>query len=193
MLSPLWLRLKVISVVFLLLITVHILNIVLDGQLGQYGVIPRTTGSLLHIFTAPFIHGNVGHLLNNLVGIAVFSAFCLVRSIRFYLASSLFIIIVSGILIWIFGRTASHIGASGWIFGLWSLSIAIAWFDRRFINIAIAFLVLFFYGGMIYGVLPSDPGISFEAHLFGAASGVICAFLYIFMFTNNNVNLSKKI
>ncbi len=80
-------------------------------------------------------------------------------------------------MVWLFARPAIHIGASGWIFGLWSLTIAMAWFDRRFINIVIAVFVIFFYGGMFYGVLPGRPGVSFESHLFGAVAGVICALL----------------
>src|SRR5690606_18782237 len=117
-----------------------------------------------HIFTAPFIHGNVAHLSNNLAAFLIFGSLCLAQSVRFFLISSLFIIAISGSLVWLFGREAIHIGASGWVFGLWSLSIALAWFDRRIINILIACLVVFFCGGMIYGVLPSDPKISFEAH-----------------------------
>ena len=56
--------------------------------------------------------------------------------------------------------------------------MAIAWFDRRFGNILLAVLVLFFYGGMIFGVLPSDPAVSFEMHLAGASAGILCAFAY---------------
>jgi membrane associated rhomboid family serine protease len=57
------------------------------------------------------------------------------------------------------------------------LSIANAVFDRSFKNIVVAVLVVFLYGGMIYGVLPSGPTISFEGHLFGAVAGIACAFL----------------
>ncbi len=175
MTRALWLRVKLVAGLVLVMIAVHIANIALGGQLSQYGIIPRSVDSWFHVFTAPFIHGNIAHLLNNVVGLSVFSAFCLMRSMRFYIVSSLFIIVASGGLIWLFGRDATHIGASGWIFGLWSLTMAIAWFDRRFVNIITAIIVAFFYGGMIHGVLPSDPRISFEAHLFGAFAGVVCA------------------
>jgi membrane associated rhomboid family serine protease len=98
--------------------------------------------------------------------------------VKFFVWSSIFIIVVSGCLVWLFGRSASHIGASGWIFGLWSLSIAIALFDRRFFNFVIALLVVVLYGGMIFGILPSDPKVSFEMHLAGVVAGVLCAFSY---------------
>ena len=53
--------------------------------------------------------------------------------------------------------------------------IALAWFDRSWRNIAISLAVVFFYGGMVVGVLPIDGQVSFESHLFGALSGVITA------------------
>lgn len=169
-------RAYIIFGVLTTLFIVHVFNWANGGDLGQYGVIPRYADQWWHIFTAPFIHGSWAHLSNNLVGLSIFSALCLARSIRFYFIASIFIIIVSGLGVWVFARTASHIGASGWIFGLWSLSIAMAVFDRSLKNIAIALVVVFFYGGMIYGVLPSDPNISFEAHIFGVIAGILCVF-----------------
>jgi membrane associated rhomboid family serine protease len=156
----------------------YVIDNVLPVSLAYWGIIPRDTGSLMHIFTAPFIHGSLGHLVNNLVGLTVFSAICMVRSLRFWLAASVFVITVGGLLVWLFGRSALHIGASGWIFGLWSILIAMAFFDRRLINILIALVVVIFYGGMAYGVLPTDPRISFESHLFGALAGALFAYLY---------------
>lgn len=173
-----WLRLKIILALALLMVLVHTVNVLLDGQLNQYGIIPRSAAHWFHIFTAPFIHGDMAHLINNLFGLAVFSAFCLLRPVSLYLLSSVFIIVLSGSLVWLFARSAIHIGASGWIFGLWSLSIAMAWFDRSLINILSGLAIVFLYGGMAYGVLPSDPKVSFEGHLFGAISGVVFAFLY---------------
>ena len=157
------------------MVGVHVANLLLEGALLPYGIAPRNVHSLPYIFTAPFIHGSWAHLLNNLFGLCIFSALCLLRGSRFYIQSSLFIIALTGLLVWGFSRPATHIGASGWIFGLWSLSIAIAWFQRSFANFAIAVFVLIFYGGMAYGVLPGKAHISFESHLFGALAGVICA------------------
>jgi len=160
-----------------LLVLIHIFNTMSGGQLLGFGIAPQQLYSLPFILTAPFIHGSWSHLLNNLFGLTIFSSLCLMRGVRFYLFSSAFIIVVSGTLVWIFGRPAIHIGASGWIFGLWSLSMSLAWFQRKFVNIVIALFVAIFYGGMIVGVLPSDPHISFEYHLFGALAGVLCAYV----------------
>lgn len=160
-----------------LMLLVQLLNVFTGGLLLGYGVFPGRVDSLPYIFTAPFIHGSWAHLLNNLVGFAVFSALSLGRGVQFYVRSSLIIVVLTGLLVWLFARHANHIGASGWIFGLWSLAIAMAWFQRRFWNIVIAIAVAFFYGGMIVGVMPRDPLVSFESHLFGAISGVAAAYL----------------
>ena len=173
-----WQNLKILGFVVLLLLAVHGVNVLLDGALLQFGIIPRVNKAWFHIFTEPFIHGSWQHLFNNIAGIIVFSVLCMARGIRFYLVASFFIIAFSGVLVWLFGRSAIHMGASGWVFGLWSLTISLAFFDRSFVSILTAVFVALFYGGMIYGVLPQDPRISFEAHLFGAAAGVFVAFVY---------------
>lgn len=159
-----------------MMVAVYVFNWVLQGWLYQYGLVPRQLNSLPGIYVAPFLHGSLAHLINNLVGLFIFSSLLFVHSLRRYLWSSFFIITLTGLLVWCFGRSALHIGASGWIFGLWALTIATAWFDRRFLNILIALVVVFFYGGMMWGVLPTDPRVSFESHLFGAIAGVACAF-----------------
>jgi membrane associated rhomboid family serine protease len=173
-------RFRLILLLLLVMLTVHLANAMLGGALHRFGIAPRVYGDWWHIYSAPFLHGDWAHLLNNLSGLAIFSAFCLIRSIGFYLAASLFIITVTGLLVFFFARPALHIGASGWIFGLWSLSIAMAWFDRSGKHLVIAALVCLLYGGMIHGILPAHPGVSFESHLFGAASGVL--FVYGFRY-----------
>ena len=95
-----------------------------------------------------------------------------------YLKTSFFIIVLSGSLVWLLGREATHIGASGWIFGLWSLIIFNGFFERNFRSIILAVFVIFFYGGMVFGVLPKDPRISFESHLFGAIAGFLFAYYH---------------
>ena len=186
MAKTIWLRVKVIVGLMSVVIGVHLINMMLSGQLNQLGILPRDPSSLPHIFTAPFVHGSLEHLMNNLLALSVLSGLILIRSLRFFLSSSIFIIVFSGLLIWLFARDGFHIGASGWIFGLWSVNVAMAWFDRRVINIVLALVTLIFYGGMIYGVLPTESRISFEAHLFGALSGVLFVFSYTKVFRRDS-------
>lgn len=156
---------------------VQLASVLTDVNFKYYGIHPRDYGSLWFLITAPFIHSGWLHLLNNTLCFVIFSGLCLMKGVGFYLKASLFIIILGGFLVWLFGRQATHIGASGWIFGLWGLIIATAWFERSFINIVIATGVIVFYGGMAFGVLPLKEKISFESHLFGVIAGVAAAAL----------------
>lgn len=168
-------RAKIMALVLAALVAVHMANLLLGGYFLYFGIQPRDIGSIYTIGTAPFIHGDFAHLGNNMIGIAIFGFLCLLRGVRYFLEASAIIIVLTGLLVWLFGREATHIGASGWLFGLWSMAIALAWFERSFISIAVAMAVVFFYGGMVFGVLPTQPYISFESHLFGAISGVVAA------------------
>lgn len=168
------------------LTAVHIINRLFDGYFFSYGVIPRNIDQLPFILTAPFIHSSWAHLVNNMIGLSIFSALCLLQSIRFYLACSVFIIICSSLLVWLFGRDAMHIGASGWVFGLWSLCIALAWYERSVKNIAVGLVVIVFYGGMAHGLLPTSPEVSFEYHLFGALAGMASAAIYAKKFVESS-------
>ena len=167
----------VVIFVCLVIVAIHVVNVSFGSVLIQMGVFPREYGSLLFVFTAPWIHSSWGHLFSNIGSLAILSGLCLLRGITFYVKSSLFVMMLSGVLVWIFARDAVHLGASGWVFGLWALTISIAWFDRKISSILVAVFVLFFYGGMLYGLLPTTQHISFESHLFGAISGVLYAYL----------------
>jgi membrane associated rhomboid family serine protease len=162
----------------LIMYGVQIANIITNNSLKHYGIHPRDASSIWCILTSPFIHSGWGHLLNNTLCFVVFSSLCLMRGTAYYLKVSLFIIIIGGLGVWAFGRPAIHIGASGWIFGLWSLIIANAWFERSFLNIIVSIAMIVFYGGMIVGVVPTEEKISFEAHLFGAIAGVVASSLF---------------
>lgn len=158
------------------MIAVHVVNLFTGGTLSNFGIEPREIGGAYTIATAPFIHADVAHLASNLAAFVVLGSLVLLQGLRYFVKASAVIIGVGGALVWAFARPGDHIGASGWIFGLWSLVIALAWFDRSPRNIAIALAVVFFYGGMVFGVLPTQGYISFESHLFGAISGVFAAF-----------------
>jgi membrane associated rhomboid family serine protease len=170
-------RVTVLVAICAAIIAVHVISLSLGGYPQSFGIHPRDVGSAYTILTAPWLHEDFAHLGNNLAIFVVLAALCMLNGLRYFAKASLFIILLSGALVWLFGRSANHIGASGWIFGLWSLTIALAWFDRSYRNIAIAIGVVFFYGGLAFGILPTDSHISFEGHFFGAVSGVLAAFI----------------
>jgi membrane associated rhomboid family serine protease len=171
-------RALIIAAICAGMLVIHLIDIVLGGTLKSFGIVPRHMSGLYGIVAAPWLHANFGHLFNNLVGIAIFGSLCLIDGVRRFALSSLIIMLIGGGLVWLFGRSANHIGASGWLFGLWSLVITQAWFDRRLRTIAISIIVVFLYGGMAYGVLPTERHISFEMHIFGAIAGGVAAYLF---------------
>lgn len=175
---PLDQSVRFIAVLCGLILAGFIGSLLTGGWLNQWGIHPRQVSSIWTIFTAPFLHASLTHLLNNLAGFGVLAFLVLLRGKACFIQASFIIVAVGGLLVWALGRSANHIGASGWIFGLWGLLLAMAWFERSFTSIALAVAVIFFYGGMIWGILPLRSYVSFEAHLFGLLAGVLAAFLW---------------
>ncbi|MEQ1725654.1 MAG: rhomboid family intramembrane serine protease [Sphingopyxis sp.] len=170
-------RIMMIALPCAAMTALFIVDFLLGGALKNFGIHPRDVGSLYTIFTAPWLHADFWHLANNMAGFAVFGLLTVLNGPRYFAVASAIIIGISGLLLWLFGRDANHIGASGWIFGLWSLTIALAWFERSLRHILIGMAVIFFYGTMLFGMLPSDQRISFEGHIFGALAGIVAAWV----------------
>jgi membrane associated rhomboid family serine protease len=139
------------------------------------GIRPRDPHGLIGILTAPFVHGSFEHLMSNTLPLAILTGLALYaypRATRFALP---FIWIFSGLGVWLFARPSTHVGISGIVHGLMFFVFLLGVFRRDRLGIAIALLVFFLYGGMVLTVLPRDPDISFEYHLFGAIAGLIAA------------------
>lgn len=147
-------------------------------QLENYGIVPRTAAGLIGILTAPFLHANLAHIINNTIPLAVLLVL-LAGSRADSWAIVLSIVLLSGALLWLFGRPAIHIGASSLIYGLVAYLFVSGLREQRFVPLAIAVLVGFLYGGTLAsGVLPRwGSYISWEGHLFGAVAGALVAYL----------------
>lgn len=172
----LWLlpRLKLLFGIAAVMIVLQLINS-LDGySLNRFGLIPREVRALPGIALAPWLHGSWLHLFGNLSGFMVLGALALLESRAEFIRASLFIIVFSGVLVWLFGRTGIHVGSSGWLFGLWGLLLGRAWFRRSLADLLLAALALVLYGGFFYGLLPQQ-GVSFEYHLAGALCGGLYA------------------
>lgn len=169
-------ELRLLAVLAGSLVLVQLANSLTGGALNVWGLVPRQVQALPGILIAPWLHGGWAHLLSNLSGLMILGSLVLLRSRRDFVLASIFIIVGSGGLVWCFGRTGVHIGASGWLFGFWGLLLARAWIDRSLLDLLLAGLVFIFYGGWLFGLLPRD-GVSFEYHLAGASGGVLYAVL----------------
>ncbi|MEM7116188.1 MAG: rhomboid family intramembrane serine protease [Chloroflexota bacterium] len=150
---------------------------VLGGFLDGFGVIPRTAVGLRGIVFGPFLHGGFGHLMANTVPFLVLGWFVLLANVRTFMNVTVITAVISGLGIWLIAPSNSvHIGASGLIFGYFGFLLLRGYFERSFSSIAWSLLVAVFYGGLIWGVLPQEVGISWQAHLFGFIGGGLAAY-----------------
>jgi membrane associated rhomboid family serine protease len=141
--------------------------------INQYGIRAREWWGLTGIPLAPFLHADVGHLLANMGALLFLGLGLMFLEGRKALLVLLTIVLLGGLGTWLIGRAdVAHVGASGVIFGLMGYLIASGFFRRKPAYVVIALLVLFFYGGALWGVLPHDPRISWEGHLCGLFAGV---------------------
>jgi len=147
-------------------------------NLSVFGILPRESLGLLGILFSPLLHGSLLHLVSNTVPLL----FLGVTLYYFYgnIAKKVFLAsyFVTGGLVWLFARTSFHIGASGLIYGMASFLFFSGIVRTEFRSLLISIAVLVTYGGLVWGVLPSIPGISWESHLFGALVGGVTAYLY---------------
>jgi membrane associated rhomboid family serine protease len=154
---------------------VYFVSLLFPG-LDQYGVQPRTLVGLVGVPAMPFLHANLHHLLSNTVPLVVL-LILLAGSRAESWEVVAFITVLGGSLLWIFGRTAVHIGASGLISGLTAFLILSGFLEKRIVPLLISLIVGFLYGGsLVLGVLPRlDSQNSWDGHLFGAIAGGIVA------------------
>jgi membrane associated rhomboid family serine protease len=155
---------------------VFLVSLVFPG-LDHYGVIPRKLVGLVGIAAMPFLHGNLGHILSNTV--PLFVLLVLLAGSRAESWEVVVIIsVLGGLLLWIFGRPAVHIGASGLISGLIAFLVLSGFLELRIVPLLIAVLVGFLYGGsLVLGVLPRlGSDVSWDGHLCGAVAGGLVAY-----------------
>ena len=152
-------------------------NTVLGGALNQFGVIPRTERGLWGIIYAPFLHGSYAHLAANSVSLLVLGWLVLAfAGRRRFWTVSIAAALCSGLCAWTLGAPGSvHIGASGVIFGYLGYLMLSGWFARRLMPILVSLGVTAMWGGAVFGVLPGQPGISWQSHLGGFIGGVLAA------------------
>lgn len=146
-------------------------------DLDANGIQPRTVDGLDGIIWAPLLHFGWQHLISNSLPLFVLGWLLLAGGIRQFIGVTAVVWIVAGAGTWLIGAPGFHVGASGVIFG-WMVFLLLRGFAQRSIAQILVAVVLFFYwGGMLWGVLPGQPGISWEGHLFGALGGVLATWL----------------
>lgn len=159
---------------------VELLNAALDHRPNlRLGLEPRSLGGLIGVPLMPLLHSSFDHLVANTLPLLVLGALGLIVAPRRFVVATLAIVLASGMAVWLMGRPNSiHVGASGLIFGWFGYLLALGFLERSPRAIAGSVIVIAFYGGMIWGLLP-QRGVptSWEAHVFGALTGLAIASL----------------
>lgn len=147
-------------------------------DLHTYGVLPRSESGLIGILTMPLIHADFAHLSSNSLPLLVlgFVLFLFYPSVA--VRVGLLLYVVSDALVWAAARESYHIGASGIVYGLIAFVFFSGVFRKDIKSISLSLVTVLLYGGAVWGVLPTEPGISWEGHLFGALVGTACAWIF---------------
>jgi membrane associated rhomboid family serine protease len=173
---PNWMRpFAVVVAMVALMWAVEIVDLVPGTDLDQWGVQPRELGGLTGVVTMPFLHNGFGHLISNTIPLLIMGWVIAVGGVDRFVRVTVLIVVVTGLGTWLIGGSSSlHIGASGLVFGYLTYLLARAVFERKLAYLAGGAVILFLYGGVLWGLVPR-PGISWQAHLMGAVAGVLAA------------------
>ena len=156
---------------------------VFRGGLDQDGIQPLRTDGLWGILWAPLLHGGWPHLVANTVPALLFGFLASLSGYGRFLGATAIIWILGGLGTWLIGNlgahcpyvgvhcTTTHIGASGLIMGWLTYVIVLGFFTRTVWQIVVGVVVAFIYGGVLFGVLPGTPGVSWQGHFWGAVAG----------------------
>ena len=165
--------------IFFLMALSKITEVLFETDLSRLGIYPLSLKGLPGIILSPFIHDDFRHLLNNSLPLFLLSTalFYFYSEIALKIFANTFII--TGILVWIGGREAWHIGASGLVYGLASFLFFSGILRKYFRLVALSLLMVFLYGEMVWGLFPGIyKNISWESHMLGFISGIFLAVIY---------------
>lgn len=159
-----------------LLWVVEVVDVASGEQLERNGILPRMVDGLTGILWAPFLHDDWAHLAANSLPFLIFGFLVLANGLSQFVTVTATIWVLGGAAVWLVGPSGTnHIGASGVIFGWLAFLLVRGFYARSAGQITLAVMLFLFYGGMLWGVLPGQPGVSWQGHLFGALAGVFAA------------------
>ena len=154
---------------------VYLLTLVFSPVLlPLLGILPRHLEGLDGVVFAPLLHAGLGHLAGNTLPLIVFSFLTLLEGVRRFLAVLALSWLASGIGVWLFGSGLT-VGVSGVVFGLFAYLMVRGFYNRNLPQILLSAVLFLVYGSILWGLFPTALGVSWQAHLFGAAGGVAAA------------------
>ena len=161
-----------------LILVIEALNGLAGHPLNAYGLVPRTAGGLVGIPLSPFLHGSFLHVQSNAVGLLALGCLAVISSRERFPWVCLIIILAGGLGLWLVGRPAIHVGASGLVFGLFGYLLVKGLLERSILSLLVAVVVAGVFGwAVLSGILPTNDYVSWEGHLCGLAAGVMSAII----------------
>ncbi len=159
---------------------IQLMNFLLSYDPNQwFGLEPRDFGGLIGIPMSPFLHAGFQHAAANTVPLLILGGMAAMAAPNRYYEATIIIVLLGGLLVWLLARGGNrvHVGASGLVFGYFGFIVALGIVERSFRAIVFAAAAAMLYGGLIWGVLPTDSRVSWESHLFGALAGAAAAWM----------------
>lgn len=157
---------------------IFVLNSLFSLEWNSFGIAPRSFAGLGGIFLAPFLHGNLAHIASNSLHFFVFCSLILLFHKEKALAFFAFSWIITGLLVWVFGRNALHIGASGVLYSMAFFLVVAGFLKKKIKDILLSIVLIVTYGSLVFGVFPNQWYISWESHLAGALTGIFLAYRF---------------
>lgn len=174
--SPLKSALAVVGGLLVIMWGLEILDAVTLNALDAYGIEPRRVSDLPNIAWAPLLHFGWAHLISNSIPFLILGVLVYLSGFARWLVATISSVVASGLTAWLLAPVGSiTAGASGVIFGWLTFLLVRGFFTGKPGQIALAVVVFLLYGGVLLGVLPGTPGVSWQAHLGGAVGGVLAA------------------
>ncbi|WP_179142143.1 rhomboid family intramembrane serine protease [Rhodococcus sp. 1163] len=176
---PLWQQAAMLMGSFVVLLwVIEIIDVASGSRVEQAGINPRSVDGLWGILFAPVLHDDWAHLIANTLPVLILGFLVLLSGLARGLMATGIIWVVGGVGTWLIGGgNSNHIGASVLIFGWIAYLLTRGIFTRNLGQLAVGVVVFVIYGGALWGVLPSTPGVSWQGHLFGAVGGVLAAWV----------------
>ncbi|CAM3839259.1 rhomboid family intramembrane serine protease [Nocardiopsis rhodophaea] len=158
---------------------IEVLDFLANGAFDQtFGLRAWQTDAPWTVLTAPFMHAGFEHLMSNTVPFLVLGSLVALGGLSRFIWTTLIVMVVSGVGVWLFSSPGTlTVGASGLVFGYFGYTVLRGIVERRTVDIVIMISVIIFYGTLIWGVLPQQTGISWQAHLFGFIGGLLSAYV----------------
>lgn len=156
---------------------IQFVNFILRYRLNILGIYPRHPFGLIGIFFSPLLHGSFTHLFFNSIPLIVLLDFVLAHGMNEFFCVTLIITILGGFLTWVFGRRGLHVGASLLVMGYIGYLLIDAYQHPSVMTLVLGAICLYYFGGFVLQLFPTEERTSWEAHLFGFLAGISSVYI----------------